>query len=131
MEIQAYKMAFIELYRKYGVSVQVFSNCSATGWSGFFLSYYGVNTGDELSGKSSGEAKGGKTFWGTLALIQKTLNIGSNEELMWGDSWINYRMKMADMPYFSYSSDDKHKEPDAKEGSIDILKSKFGKYIKK
>lgn len=49
---------------------------------------------------------------------------------MWGDSWINLRMKMADMPYYSYSGDE-HKEPAAKEGTIDDLKRIAGKYIKK
>lgn len=47
---------------------------------------------------------------------------------MWGDSWINLSMKMKDMPYYEYSTDGKAGEEDAKEGTIDDLRNKFGKY---
>lgn len=65
------------------------------------------------------------TLWGTLGLIQKTFGL-TNNELMWGDSWINLKMKMADMPYTSYKS-----EKEAKEGTIDDLRNNFSKYIQK
>lgn len=48
---------------------------------------------------------------------------------MWEDSWVNLRIKMADMPHFEYDSK-KQDEPEAKEGSIEDLKKNFGKYIK-
>ena len=47
---------------------------------------------------------------------------------MWGDSWVNLVMKMKDMPYFSYGKDKKEK---VVEGTVDILKAKFSKYIEK
>lgn len=53
---------------------------------------------------------------------------------MWGSSWIGWMMKMKDMPYSHYKSsknNSKHEESGAKEGSINILKEKFGKYVKK
>ncbi len=52
---------------------------------------------------------------------------------MWGDSWMNLMLKMKDMPYYHYKSSkaDKNKDPDAKEGTVDILEEKFRKYLKK
>ncbi len=125
MEIQILQMVAAEQVRKHERYVCLFQHSlQADGCSTVFF-YYGLNTGDESSDEKNGrsEVKGGLTFWGTLAFIQKTLGL-SNDDLMWGDSWINYRMKMADMPYTSYKS-----ESEAKEGTIDDLKNKFGKYI--
>lgn len=65
------------------------------------------------------------TFWGTIGLIQKTFKL-THKQAMWGDSWINLKMKMADMPYANYRSEGK-----AKEGTIEDLKNHFGKYIQK
>lgn len=49
---------------------------------------------------------------------------------MWGDSWLNLQLKMKDMPHYHYNSD-KKKEPEVKEGTTDILREKFNKYIAK
>lgn len=89
--------------------------------------YYDVSDGDELSGKKdrNGETRGGKTFWGTLALIQKTFGM-THRQVMHDESWINLVMKMRDMPYFHYNGKTEEK---AREGTIDDLKAKFGKYI--
>lgn len=62
-------------------------------------------------------------------MIQKTFGL-SNHDLMYGDSWINMTMKMRDMPYYSYRKGKKESDS-AKEGSLDILKEKFGKYMEK
>lgn len=54
---------------------------------------------------------------------------------MWGDSWINLQMKMRDMPYYHYKRNNDStgsqntKDSGVKEGTIDILKQKFAKYI--
>lgn len=129
MEVQVLQVADAKPDRKpesnvclYGYSLQA-NGCSTV----FF--YYGVNTSDESSdeetdGNDRSEVKGGLTFWGTLAIIQKTFGLTHNE-LMWGDSWINLRMKMADMPYSSY------KKKETKQGTIDDLKNNFSKYIQK
>lgn len=64
-------------------------------------------------------------------MIQKTFGL-SHQQIMWEENWINLVMKMKDMPYYKYASNKKNKSDDnAKEGSIDILESKFSKYIKK
>jgi hypothetical protein len=53
---------------------------------------------------------------------------------MWQESWPNLMMKMRDMPYYKYNSrkaEDKKKnwEDDAKPGDLEVLQSKFKKYI--
>jgi hypothetical protein len=51
---------------------------------------------------------------------------------MWEESWPNLIMKMKDMPYYHYRSDDRKKKEryqDAVPGDVDILKSKFSKYL--
>lgn len=53
----------------------------------------------------------------------------SNRDLLWGDSFINYSMKLRDMPHFEYDSESAKKQDDIIQGTNEILKQKFGKYI--
>lgn len=48
---------------------------------------------------------------------------------MWEESWVNLVTKMQDMPYYHHFSSDEKENKDEREGTIDDLKSKFGKYI--
>ena len=121
-------MADVEQGGEYGISLPLLSDSAEANGSGFFLSYYGVDSSDELpEEEGSGEFRGGKTFWGTIALIQKTFGL-NNEEVMWGDSWINLMMKMRDMPHYQYR---KSKERIEKKGTVEDLQNNFGKYIKR
>lgn len=129
MEVQVLSLVDVKPVRKHESDVFLFRDSLQTDGCSTVFFYYGVNTGDESSDEEDSgnraEVKGGLTFWGTLGLIQKTFGL-TNDELMWGDSWINLKMKMADMPYTSYRSETK-----AKEGTIEDLQNKFGKYIQK
>lgn len=50
---------------------------------------------------------------------------------MWVETWPNLVMKMRDMPYWHYNSEKKGaKREEGVPGDTDILKRKFGKYIK-
>ncbi len=51
---------------------------------------------------------------------------------MWVETWPNLVMKMRDMPYWHYNSSEKKgaKREEGVPGDTDILKRKFGKYIK-
>ena len=120
-------MAGSKPHKGFSAHVQSLYAGTASNGTGFFLSYYGLDNNDELSEEEgNGEYKGGKTFWEPSDHPE---NIGlSNDELMWGDSWINLQMKMIDMPHYKYKSK-KDKEPEVKEGTVDILKNKFSKYV--
>jgi len=48
---------------------------------------------------------------------------------MWGDSWINLNMKMIDMPHFRYKKKNEGEEDDIIEGTEEIIRTKFAKYI--
>jgi hypothetical protein len=56
---------------------------------------------------------------------------------MWEESWPNLLMKMRDLPYYKYKSksdkpkNDEFDDSDAKPGDIEILKTKFAKYMQK
>jgi len=56
----------------------------------------------------------------------------NHNEIMWVETWPNLVMKMRDMPYWHYNSSEKKgaKREEGVPGDTDILKRKFGKYIK-
>lgn len=90
---------------------------------GFFF-HYQI---DRRSKSSDDKSRGGKTIWGSIAGAAKTYGYTFNE-IMWGVSWVNLQMMMADMPWYEYGDEkDKEIEVKTKEQESAI----FGKYAKR
>lgn len=123
---------------------------SSGGRSTLFF-YYGVDRRDELSGEEdddrTGENRGGESIWGTLALYRKTFK-SSWHDTLWHESWINIIMQLRDLPYYHHFSRAEQERMKAKrkddfldddddrphitiKGDNEILRKKFGKFIKK
>lgn len=96
-----------------------------------FFSYYGIGQEDDVPGAkdNNGTFAGGRSFWGTIGLVQKTFGL-THHEALWGDSWINILLKMRDMPYYRTKTDEEKEKEHTHEGTVDVLKEKFAKYIK-
>lgn len=60
--------------------------------------------------------------------MQKTLGL-STRDIMWKETWIDLCMKMRDMPYYDYDSESKEEE-EVINGTNEVLKTKFAKYVK-
>jgi hypothetical protein len=61
--------------------------------------------------------------------MQKTFGL-STRDIMWKETWIDLCMKMRDLPYYEYDDNDSKEEEEVIQGTNEILKQKFAKYIK-
>lgn len=86
--------------------------------------YYDVDQGDELSEEERGRFRGGKSIYGTLAIIQETFGYG-HRQVLWGESWASLMMKISDKPHYDYGE----KKPKKLKGKKEILKH-LSKYVK-
>jgi hypothetical protein len=71
-------------------------------------------------------------------MIRKTFGM-TQHQFMWRETWPNLMMMLRDMPYYHYKSQKDKPRPGsvaekfdttgAKQGDIETLRKKFGKYI--
>lgn len=81
---------------------------------------------DRRSKSADDKSRGGKSIWGTIAGAAKTFGF-SYDYLMWGISWQNLNLMMADLPWYDY--DKKDEATEVKSG--DLERDLFAKYAKR